>query len=526
LSAGRLRFPGKEDIAMHNLVPAPELLEELPGSCELSHGLGFIYRAELKAEAGILASWLEKALGPELRMDTEAGKPLAPDLAGIELALDPGLGDPEAYRLEILPGRIALTAADPAGIIRGAASLGELALSSGPRLPCLRIVDRPRFAWRGFMLDCARNFFTVDFIEKLIDLAAMHKLNVFHWHLVDDQAWRLELESLPELARQGSRRLDIRNNYPCWKGGSYSSADIRRVVAFAAARHVSVVPEIEAPGHALALLASHPELSCRGGTEAGGAFHPVDRYGVFNDILCAGKDGSLELLGRVIDELATLFPGGVVHMGGDEAPKERWLNCPSCRARMKALGLRDPGGAFDPELLQAWFMGQLAEKLAAKGRRMGGWDEVLEGGVRKDTLIFSWRGYPGGIAGAKAGYDVVMCPQTSACYLDHQHLDSAEEPGQLGVCTVRDSYAFEPVPDSLSPEEARHIVGGQANIWTELMYFSRQVEYMAFPRLCAISEVLWSPKEKRDFEDFSRRLPAHVRRLEALGVNCYRGALW
>jgi hexosaminidase len=506
---------------LYDLVPLPRLIEGLSGSCDLSRGALICAPREASDEAGLLSSWLERATGSRFTLESSLGA----GLPRIELSLDSGLGGPEEYRLSIRPDSVSLAASAPEGLVRGSASLWQLALSEGPRLPCLRIEDGPRFPWRGFMLDTARNFFSVEFIERLLDLAALHKLNVFHWHLVDDQAWRLDLASLPELARCGSRRLDIRINAPRWKGGSYSPEDVRRIVAYASARHIQVVPEIETPGHSTALLASHPELSCRGGTEAGGPFYPVDRYGIFQDILCAGNEASFALVEKILDELVSLFPGPVVHMGGDEAPKARWLSCASCREKMKSLNLRDSGGALDPERLQAWFMGREADMLAARGRRMGGWDEVLDGGIRKDTLVFSWRGYEGGIRGAKAGYDVVMCPQDRACYLDHQHLPGIEEPGQLGVCTVRDSYSFEPIPPELSEGEAVHIIGGQANIWTELMYFSRQVEYMAYPRLSAIAEALWSPRSARDFEGFSKRLPAHGRRLESLGVNYYRGPL-
>jgi hexosaminidase len=408
------------------------------------------------------------------------------------------------------------------------------------------------------MLDTSRNFFPVGFIERLIDLASLHKLNVFHWHLTDDQAWRLDLPGLPELAREGSRRRDLRHSYEVWKEGSYSAADVRRVVAFAAARGITVVPEIETPGHALALLASHPGLSCAAAiAEAEGkappAFLPVDQYGVFEDILCAGNDAVFDLIEKVVEGLAGLFPGPWVHMGGDEAPKARWLSCPRCRSRMEALGLMDKTGHPDAEGLQAWFMSRVAAILARHGKRLVGWDEILDAeveglsghghdsrtagsgdiarrkaaeGLPKDAIVASWRGYAGGLHGARLGHDVVMCPQTKACYLDHKHLDSALEPGQLGTCTVRDSYAFEPVPPGLSPEEEGHILGGQANAWSELMYFGRQVEYMVFPRLCAISEALWSPRDRRDFADFERRLPAHLARLESLGVNFYRGPLY
>ena len=344
--------------------------------------------------------------------------------------------------------------------------------------------------------------------------------------------------------------MDIR------KGGSYGPEELRRVVAYAAARSIEVVPEIETPGHALALLASHPELSCLASRGLVGAtdgaplgdgepprFLPEDRYGVFEDILCAGEEAVFDLMERIVDGLVEFFPGPYVHLGGDEAPKTRWLSCPLCLERMRTLGFADSKGSPEPELLQAWFMGRMGAILAKRGKRMLGWDEILDAeprgldaatgplatslalGLPKDAIVMSWRGYSGGLAGPRSGRDVVMCPQTKACYLDHKHLDRLDEPGQLGVCTVRDSYSFEPVPAELSPEEARHILGGQANLWGELLYFGKQAEYMAFPRLCAISEALWSPKEGRDFPSFSERLRVHLSRLEALGVNFYRGPL-
>jgi hexosaminidase len=430
----------------------------------------------------------------------------------------------EEYRLELGPSVVEIAASSAEGALRAASTLWQLVLSQGPRLPCLLIEDGPRFSWRGAMLDTARNYFSPEFIERFLDLMALHKLNRFHWHLTDDQAWRLDLAGLPELAARGSRRLDRRFNVPRWKEGSYSPSEVRRIVAFAAERGIVVVPEIETPGHVTALLASHPELSCASSAQGGLAFEPEDRYGVFEDVLCAGDEKVFDLLGRVFDEMAELFPGPWLHAGGDEVPKARWSTCPKCRTLMKRENLRDEGGALEPELLQGWFMNRVASLLAARGKRMVGWDEILEGRVRRDAVVMSWRGTRGGIEAAKAGHEVVMSPQTHACYLDHKQLDIPEEPGQLGVCTLRDSYAFDPIPPGLSAEEAARILGGQANLWTELMYFGSQVEYMAFPRLCALSEVFWSPKASRGFDDFLGRMETHGRRLDRLGVNRYRGA--
>lgn len=374
------------------------------------------------------------------------------------------------------------------------------------------------------MLDTARNFFRVEFIEKLIDLAAMHKLNKFHWHLSDDQAWRLDIPELPELANRGAWRVDRRFNAVIRRGGSYSTGDAQRIVAYAAARHVEVIPEIDLPGHSTALLASHPELWCNG-DHSGRVFEPADLYGVLDGILCAGCDETYRFLDGVFDYLQRVFPSGYVHAGGDEVPKATWLNCDHCRQRMRQEGLRDDSGALDPERLQAWFMDRIAKGLASRGRHMVAWDEVVDGGCRKDAIVMAWRGYEKGFHAASLGYKVVMCPQTKACYLDHKQLDLEEEPGHLGVCTTKDSYGFDPAPECLPLATRVNIMGGQANLWSELLYFGRQAEFMLFPRLCAISEALWTPVELKDFDSFAKRLELHGSRLDALGVQRYRGPL-
>ncbi len=504
------------------LIPSPRKLSPGEGSLDLGTG-GAARAAGPLAGAGALAArWASEALA--LR-GSSARFVLSPSARGRELLafdLDPSL-PPEDYKLSISPNGVAVSASGGEGAVRAASTLRQLLLSEGPVLPALSIEDGPRFPWRGAMLDCARNFFRVEFLERYIDLMALHKLNRFHWHLTDDQAWRLEIASHPELTALGSRRQDRRYGVERLKEGSYSRDDVRRVVDFAGERGITVVPEIETPGHALALLASHPELSCAGKAEGGGSFLPEDRYGIFEDVLCAGNDRAFELLGDVFDEVASLFPGPWVHAGGDEVLKVRWSSCPRCRKRMEAEGLRARDGSLDPELLQGWFMNNVADMLAARGKRMVGWDEILDGKVRKDAIIMSWRGAEGGIRAAREGYEAVMSPQTKACYLDHKHLDTPEEPGNLGVCTVEDSYRFDPVPAELGREEGARILGGQANLWTEFIYFGRNVEYMAFPRLCALSEAFWSPKELRDFASFEERMAVHGLRLDLLGVGRYRG---
>jgi len=525
-----------------SLIPIPLSYEPRPGVCRLSPRPTVRGPGEWRAEAEVLARWMEEALaggadeaaraggadrGRQDRPDS-ADHPdrarasvvgtSAPAVAAVQILRDESIVGKEAYRLQIAPEGIRLWACDGAGVLRGAASIRELLLSGGPSLRCAVIVDEPRFSWRGFMLDTSRNFFSVDFIEKMIDAAAMHKLNVFHWHLTDDQAWRLALESAPEVAVQGGVRRDVRYQQPTYTGGVYTRADVSRIVGFASERHVMVVPEIESPGHVTALLASHPEFCCRGAQSPDLRFEPEYHFGIFHDILCAGSDEVLAFGDRLADELCSLFPGPIVHMGGDEAPKDRWLACPRCNERMKTEKLLHKDGSPAPEKLQAWFMNRTAGAFARRGRRMAGWDEVVDGGVDESVLVLAWRGFDMGEKAARQGYDVVMCPQTKACYLDHKQQDLPEEPGQLGVCTLEDSYRFDPMPEGLSAEDSRRILGAQGNLWTELIYFGRQAEYMLYPRLCALAEVCWSPKSSRDFGDFVRRMKVHGARLDALDI--------
>jgi hexosaminidase len=515
---------------MPSLIPEPRSLSLGSGFLDLRGGGSVTAAPPLAQAAALAARWMNEALalkGLAARFEV-AGSSASGRGPGLLFDLDPSL-PLEDYRLAVAPEGLAVAAGAREGAVRAASTLRQLLLSEGPVLPALRVEDGPRFPWRGAMLDCARNFFRVEFLERFLDLMALHKLNRFHWYLTDDQAWRLEISSHPELCAMGSARQDRRYGIERLKAGSYSREDVRRVVAYAGERGIVVVPEIETPGHALALLASHPELSCAGKAQDGGPFLPEDRYGIFEDVLCAGNEKVFALLGDVFDEVAALFPGPWVHAGGDEVPKARWSACPRCRARMEAEGLfsaeglRGSGGSLDPELLQGWFMNRVADMLAARGKRMVGWDEILEGKVRKDAIIMSWRGAEGGVRAAREGYEAVMSPQTKACYLDHKHLDSPEEPGNLGVCTVEDSYRFEPAPGELSGAEAARILGAQANLWSEFMYFGKNVEYMAFPRLCALSEAFWSPKEKRDFASFEERMAVHGARLDLLGVGRYRG---
>lgn len=478
--------------------------------------------------AFLLDEWLSKTSGQPVPMCKNHIESRA--LIKIELKADTNaspwhfeLGSDESYTLSIKTTGILLGANTYAGLVHGAATLYQLALSNPDKLQVCEIIDKPRFAWRGFMLDCARHFFPVSFVLKVIDLLAIHKLNVFHWHLSDDQAWRLDIPGMPELVKHGSRRKDSRINGDSWIEGYYSLEDVKTVIEYAAARAVMVQPEFETPGHVTALLAAHPELACNN-ADGSKQFLPEDRYGIFEDVLCVGSERSIKLVERIVNQIAVMFPSKFIHMGGDEVPKTRWMACPDCLKTMQEHGFRK-NGSLDPEALHAYFMRNLAVILSKLGKRMIVWDEATDFGLPKDTLIYAWQNFARASLALKSGHSVVMCPQTKACYLDHKHLDSPAEPGNLGVCTVRNTYSLEPPQLESDELVAEKLFGVQANLWAEMIGFSRQAEYMMFPRLCALSEVAWSPKSARDFASFKKRMKAHGMRLDRLDVARFRGAM-
>jgi hexosaminidase len=437
---------------------------------------------------------------------------------------------PEGYRLSVTPAGVRIVAGSPAGTFRARTTLRQLVppealvrarTAGGERswpVPCVDIADRPRFAWRGLMLDTCRHFFPISFVKKYIDELAFHRMNVFHWHLTEDQGWRIEIRRHPELTDIGAGRAGtaigrLPSDEPLRcdgirHGGFYTQAEVREVVAYAAERHVTVVPEIEMPGHARAALAAHPELSC-----TGGPFEVSRTWGIHEDVFCAGNDGVFALLEDVIDEVAGLFPGPFLHIGGDECPKTRWKACPKCQARIRTEGLADE------DALQSWFVQGIERIVAARGKRLVGWDEILEGGLAPNATVMSWRGVEGGVEAARQGHDVVMSPDTH-CYLNYR-----QEPDASGEAIRIDAYlplekvhGYEPVPPELSCEQGAHVLGLQGNLWTEYIDTAALAEYLTWPRACALAEVGWSPAGPRSWEDFRARLAAHLRRFDALGI--------
>lgn len=433
---------------------------------------------------------------------------------------DAELGN-EGYRLSIQNDRVFLNANSTAGLFYGVQSLWQL-LTAGnsSTLTCMEITDYPRFGWRGMHLDVSRHFMPAEFIYKFIDYIALHKMNVFHWHLVDDQGWRIEIKKYPKLTEVGAWRADrehldwqarkepITGNEPKY-GGFYTQEEIKAIVEYAAKKHVTVVPEIEMPAHVMSGLAAYPEYSCTG------QYQPVPSGGIWpiTHIFCAGKEETFHFLEDVLSEVMDLFPSTYIHIGGDEATKTEWEKCDLCQKRIKDENLKDE------HELQAYFIKRIEKFLNSKGRRLIGWDEILEGGLNPSATIMSWRGSKPGTEAAKLGHDVVMTP-TSHCYFDYYQGNPDLEPKAFGGnITLKKVYHYEPIPEELSDMEAKHILGAQANIWTEYMPDGKHVEYMILPRMTALSEVVWSPKESRDWGSFSKRMDTQYKRYETLGAN-------
>jgi hexosaminidase len=477
-----------------------------------------------------LARYLEPATGLALRVQVGGTLPRGAIALHRERAL--GRLGAEGYLLEVTPSHVAIRAPQVAGAFYAVQTVRQLLppqiFREAPvegvewSMPAVAIEDQPRFAWRGAHLDTGRHFMPKEFVKKYIDLLALHKLNTFHWHLTEDQGWRLEIKRYPKLTEVGAwRKETLVGHQPrdltqaqydrTPHGGFYTQEDAREIVAYAKARHVTVVPEIEMPGHAVAAIAAYPELGVTG--------EPLEvarSWGVFSDILNA-EPSTIQFMQNVLEEVLAIFPSRYIHIGGDEADKAKWKASPRIQERIKELGLADE------HELQSWFIRQMDTFLTARKRRLIGWDEILEGGLAENAVVMSWRGTKGGIDAARAGHDVVMAP-TSHTYLDYyQSRAQATEPLAIGgFLPLETVYGFEPIPLDLEPEFARHVLGAQAQVWTEYLPTPRQVEYMAFPRLSALAEVVWTPPARKDYPDFVARLARHLTRLNALDVNFRR----
>ena len=434
----------------------------------------------------------------------------------------------ENYDLTINQNQIFCLAEGNAGLFYAMQTLIQilpLEKSAEIKIPCIQIKDAPRYKWRGMHLDCSRHFFTKNEVKKYIDYLAMYKFNVFHWHLVDDQGWRIEIKKYPLLTSIGGTRKETiigkavynkdwtpskENKYDGISyGGFYTQEDIKEIVAYAQSKYITVLPEIEMPGHSLAALAAYPQFSC-----TGGPFETFTRWGVSDDVYCAGKDETFSFLEDILSEVMDLFPGKYIHIGGDECLKDRWKVCPKCQKRIADEKLKTE------EDLQSYFITRIEKFVNSKGKQIIGWDEILEGGLAPNAALMSWRGVKGGIEAAKQKHNVVMSPG-KPCYFDHyQSKDKTKEPLAIGGFNPLDSvYAYNPTPKGLTGEESAFIMGAQANVWTEYITSFSQVEYMSMPRMAALSEALWTPTEKKNYKDFIVRLKLHAPTLDKLGVN-------
>lgn len=421
--------------------------------------------------------------------------------------------DDEAYQILIQSKQIIIGANSSSGIFYAFETLLQIMPNKWDDgallLPVCQIDDQPRFKYRGMHLDVCRHFYSVDFVKKYIDIMARYKLNTFHWHLTEDQGWRIEIKKYPKLTSIGAwRTLEDGSRY----GGFYTQEEIKDVVAYAASRHITIIPEIEMPGHSRAALAAYPQLSC-----TGEALPVANKWGVFKEVYCAGNDSVFIFLEDVLDEVIDLFPGIYIHIGGDECPKESWKKCAKCQARIKANGL-----ANEHEL-QSYFIKRIEKYLTSKGRKLIGWDEILEGGLAPEATVMSWRGIDGGIAAAKQHHDVIMTPG-SHCYFDHYQADPAYEPKAIGGYTsLKKVYEYEPVPEALTEEESKYILGAQANLWTEYIATEDYLEYMLLPRMLALAEVNWTLPENKSWEDFQQRLNHHYAWMLTQGINFCKG---
>lgn len=512
------------------LLPYPRQASVLDGApFALTASTVIVAPAALAASAAMLADRLRRATNWPLPV--LAAPPAGTDSRAIEFRPAPALAGPEAYTLRVTADGVLLSASAPAGAFYAAQTLLQLfppaIYDAAPRpdlpwtAPAAEISDAPRFRWRGVMVDSARFFQPIGFLKKFVDLLSQHKFNVFHWHLVDDQGWRIEIKKYPRLTAVGSRRREtVRGHSALELGGDgtpvagfYTQEEIRDFVAYAAARHVHVLPEIEMPGHAQAAVAAYPALGL-----LAQARDVSCTWGI-HETLFNTQPATFAFLRDVLDEVVALFPFDYLHIGGDEAVKKQWQDDPATQAHRKSLGLPDQ------EHLQSWFIQQIETFLASRGRKLVGWDEILEGGLAKTATVMSWRGPEGAIAAARHGNDAIMCPN-SFVYFDHcQSATPATEPLGIGGHTpLAKVHGYEPIPAELNPAQARSIIGVQGQLWTEYIATPSRLEFMAFPRACALAEVAWSEKSRPDFAHFLTRLCAHLRRLDVQDVR-YRAPL-
>lgn len=510
--------------ADYGVVPLPQEIVKTDGKgFSLSGSTKILYpkgNANQQQNAEFLAEYLKFSTGIDLTVTDEEIVDNA-----IILKADYQSENTDAYSLTVTDKQIVIDGASDAGTFYGIQTLRKSvpAMSEGKQVlfPAVKITDYPRFQHRGMMLDVSRHFFPVEFVKRYIDILALHNINKFHWHLTDDQGWRIEIKKYPKLTEIGSQREEtvIGRNSGEFDGkpygGFYTQDEIRDIVDYAQKRYITVIPEVDLPGHMLAALTAYPELGC-----TGGPYKVSGEWGVFDDVLCPGNEEIFTFLEGVFSEVIELFPSELIHIGGDECPKTRWKECPKCQARIKQLGLKSDKDHSKEDRLQSYVMTRMEKFLNDKGRRIIGWDEILEGGLAPDATVMSWRGVQGGITAAKQDHDVIMTP-TSYLYFDYyQTNDTKDEPLAIGgYVPIEKVYSFDPVPAELTVEQAKHIIGTQANLWVEYILDGPHVEYMVLPRMAALSEIQWTEPVKKNLDQFYGRLANLVELYKKYGYN-------
>lgn len=512
--------------ADYRVVPLPNEITPMEGKAfTLDNRVKILYPegdADMQRNAGFLAGYVLESTGKTLAV--EAG---ATGSHAIVLRLGLQTKNPEAYLLEVNEDQVTITGSSAAGVFYGIQTLRKslpVAKDAQVVLPPVRVNDAPRFAYRGMMLDVCRHFFSLDSVKRYIDMLALHNINRFHWHLTDDQGWRIEIKKYPQLTQIGSQRKEtvIGRNSGKYDGipygGYYTQEEAREIVAYAKDRYITVIPEFEMPGHMQGVLAAFPELGC-----TGGPYDVWTQWGVSEDVICAGNDKSLELIKDVLAELIEIFPSEYIHVGGDECPKTRWEKCPKCQAKIRQLGLKDDKEHTAEQRLQSYIITEAEKFLNAHGRKIIGWDEILEGGVAPNATVMAWRGAGEGVKAAKMRHDVIMVP-TTYFYFDYYQTNILdEEPLAIGgYVPIEKVYSFEPYQKELTAEENKHIIGLQANLWTEYITSFRHVEYMVLPRMAALSEIQWTQPQFKDYGDFLERMPKMFDIYDIYGYNYAR----
>jgi hexosaminidase len=505
------------------IIPKPVNLKTTGGDFAINGGTSLKYNPadkDLQAAAAFFSAYIKNISGYSLKRQTAGVNSIVLEIKPIT-----GLGD-EGYKLSVTPSKTVISATAKAGIIYGMQTIFQtlpaVRTNAALDVPCMEVTDYPRFKWRGMMLDVSRHFYSVEMVKEYLDLMSAYKMNVFHWHLVDDPGWRIEIKKYPQLTQVGAWRVDRTSRTwgeaepakpgekPTY-GGYYTQDQIRDIIKYAAERSITIVPEIEMPGHSAAAIASYPYLSCLQEPQS-----PVTEgnYTNISSNYCAGNDSVFIFLQNVLAEIIDLFPSAYIHIGGDEVDKEPWKKCARCQARIKKLGLKNE------EELQSYFIKRIEKYVVSKNRKIIGWDEILEGGLAPEAAVMSWRGEDGGTQAAQMKHFVVMTPG-EPCYFDHYQVKpETREPLAIGgYNSIKAVYTYEPVPKALNEDESKYVMGSAGNVWTEYIKSREHLEYMILPRMLALSEVLWSPKESRNWDDFNSRLPYQFRTFDQKGFH-------